>query len=162
MIFVTVGMSASPFDRLLKTVDELPVREKLVVQHGSSSVRPARAVCHDYLPYDELTEYVRQARVVITHAGVGSVALALMHEKRPVVVPRLRRFGEAVDDHQAPLAQTLHRRGVVRLVDDLDELPHVIEEPQSHNSVTISLGRSLASDLREYLRLLIAGTRQER
>jgi UDP-N-acetylglucosamine transferase subunit ALG13 len=162
MIFVTVGMSTSPFDRLLRAVGELPLEEELVVQHGPSLVRPARARCHDYLPHDELTELMRQARVVVTHAGVGSVALALLQGKRPVVVPRRRRFGEAVDDHQAQLAGTLHRQGVVRLVDDLDELRAVIEDPQGHESAAMQQGQSLASDLRDYLRLVVDETRPER
>jgi beta-1,4-N-acetylglucosaminyltransferase len=161
VIFVTVGMSRSPFDRLLRAVDELVVSEQLVVQHGHSSVRPVRAVCHDYLSYDELARYMGRARVVITHGGVGSVALALMHGKRPIVVPRLRRFGEAVDDHQAPLARTLHRQGVVQLVEDLTQLPRVIEEPQTGYGGAISHGHSLAIDLREYLRVLIARTRPD-
>jgi beta-1,4-N-acetylglucosaminyltransferase len=161
VIFVTVGMSRSPFDRLLHAIDGLSVREQLVVQHGHSRVRPVRAVCHDYLSYDELSKYVRRARVVITHAGVGSVALALMHDKRPIVVPRLRRFGEAVDDHQAHLARTLHRQGIVRLLDDLSKLRLVIDEPQTGASVAVSQGQSLAIDLGEYLRVLIARTRPD-
>jgi beta-1,4-N-acetylglucosaminyltransferase len=159
VIFVTVGMSKAPFDRLLRAVDELAVSEELVVQHGRSDVHPVRAVCHEYLPYDELAQHVRRARVVITHAGVGSVAVALMHEKRPIVVPRLRRFGEAVDDHQEPLARTLHRQGIVRLVNDLSELASVIEEPQRRAGTDISRGHSLATDLGDYLRVLVAGAR---
>jgi UDP-N-acetylglucosamine transferase subunit ALG13 len=108
MIFVTVGTNEARFDRLLHAFEWGPLDEELVVQHGPSPIRPRGATCVDYLPYDELGATVRRARVVVTHAGVGSIMTALANGKRPVVVPRLRRFGEAVDDHQMQLGLRLH------------------------------------------------------
>jgi UDP-N-acetylglucosamine transferase subunit ALG13 len=113
MIFVTVGTNEAPFDRLLEGVDALNLDEELVVQHGPSPIRPRRADCHEFLAFDQIVEYVRAARVVISHAGVGSVLVALANDKHPVVVPRLRQFGEAVDDHQLSFARRLHREGVL-------------------------------------------------
>ena len=71
MIFVTVGTNEARFDRLLAAVDELPDGTDLFVQHGPSSIRPAGATCADYLSFDEMVEKMRQARAVVTHAGVG-------------------------------------------------------------------------------------------
>jgi UDP-N-acetylglucosamine transferase subunit ALG13 len=101
--------------------------EPIVVQHGSSDVRADNAVNVGFLPFDELVDRVRAARLVVCHAGVGSVMVALANGKLPVVVPRLRRFREAVDDHQLFFARRLASAGLVTLVDDLDELSSVIE-----------------------------------
>ena len=117
MILVTVGTNEAPFDRLLEGVDALQLDEELVVQHGPSKVRPRGAECHDFLAFDEIVEHMRAARVVISHAGVGTVLVALANGKHPVVVPRLRQFGEAVDDHQLAFARRLHREGVLTCVE---------------------------------------------
>ena len=127
MILVTVGSSHFPFDRLLRAVDLLPRSEELVVQHGPSEVRPASARCMSFAPLDSLAELVRDARVVVTHAGVGSILLALSNGKKPVVVPRLRELGEAVDDHQLECARRFSRDDLVTLVEDPAQLAAVVE-----------------------------------
>ena len=65
---------------------------------------------------------MEQARVVVCHAGVGSIMLARRCGKRPIVVPRRLHLGEAVDDHQLPIARRLHANGVVTLLEDVDRL----------------------------------------
>jgi UDP-N-acetylglucosamine transferase subunit ALG13 len=126
MIFVTVGTNETAFDRLVVALDRIPPGEKLVAQCGSSGHRPTRAVCFDFLPFEELAQLVRRARVVVTHAGAGSIMVALANGKRPIVVPRLRRFGEAVDDHQLHFARRLAESGLVTLVEDPESLPEAL------------------------------------
>ena len=71
MIFVTVGTSWTPFDRLLSALESQSTDEPLVVQHGASRIRPARATCIDFLPFERVVELVRLSRAVVMHAGVG-------------------------------------------------------------------------------------------
>ena len=151
MIFVSVGTHEAPFDRLLRAVGELRLDEELVVQFGPSAVRCERATTEfDYLPFEQMVELVRRARVVVTHAGVGSVMLALSNDKRPVVMARLRAFDEHVDDHQLELARRLADAGLVDLVGDAADLADAVargSEPPSTDSDAPWLGASL----REYL-----------
>lgn len=149
MIFVTIGTSET-FDRLIEAVERLPEHEELVLQVGGSSFRPARGTCLEYVPYEELRELMGQARVVVTHAGVGTILTALQLRKRPVVVPRLKRFGEAVDDHQVALARRLDEAGLVTLVEDLGLLRAAVAAPAELNGHTGASG-SLVSELRDYL-----------
>jgi UDP-N-acetylglucosamine transferase subunit ALG13 len=141
MILVVVGSTSIPFDRLLRGIDELAADEPVLVQRGPSSVVPKRCVCVEFMPFEEMVENVRTARVVITHCGVGIILVSLMNGKRPVVVPRLRRFGEAVDDHQLELGQRLAQDGLVTLVDDASLLSEAIA---AHDGSTG--GRLLGSD----------------
>ena len=150
MIFVTLGTQEFQFDRLLRALDGLPGDEELVVQGGRSTFRPARAVWHDYLSFGETVEHVRRARVVVCHAGVGSVMTALEEGRRPVVVPRLREHGEAVDDHQLPFARRLASTGAVLLVEDLDALPEALAGPEPRSAGRRG-GQRLALDLKAYL-----------
>jgi beta-1,4-N-acetylglucosaminyltransferase len=158
MIFVTVGTNEAPFDRLLRAVDHLPRNEPLVVQYGSSAVRPLDATCVDFLPFDELVNHVRAARAIITHAGVGSVMVALANGSRPIVLPRLRRFGEAVDDHQVPLARRLAGGGLVSLVEDVELLAEAVAGESNGTIPPVNGGSTLVDELRDYIRATINET----
>jgi len=150
MIFVTVGTNEAPFDRLLEGVDALQLDERLVVQHGPSSVRPRNAECHDFLAFDEIVDHMREARVVISHAGVGTVLVALANGKHPVVVPRLRQFGEAVDDHQLAFARRLHREGVLTCAERREAFEQAVIAGRPPVRPRKRQGK-LVDDLQEYL-----------
>jgi beta-1,4-N-acetylglucosaminyltransferase len=160
VIFVTVGTNEAPFDRLLEMLGRVERDEQLVIQCGASSIRPARAECVDFISFTELVEHVRAARLVVTHAGVGSVAVALANGKRPIVVPRLARFGEAVDDHQLAFARRFAASGQVRLVEDLEALPSALEQDGRAARVDEASG-ALAAELRAYIEAAI-GSRPQR
>ena len=150
MIFVSVGTHEAPFDRLLRAVDELRLDEQIVIQHGPSLIRSASAVESEFLSFDEVVDYIRQARAVVMHAGVGSVMISLANGKRPIVMPRMHRYGEHVDDHQLELARRLEANGLVTVVEDAAALAESLARP------TEPPGRMsgipwLGTDLREYL-----------
>jgi UDP-N-acetylglucosamine transferase subunit ALG13 len=130
VIFATVGTTHFPFDRLVEAVATLSTEEEVVVQRGPSTVAVPGASVVDFLSFDELVEHVRRSRVVISHAGVGSIMVALAHGKRPIVVPRLARFGEAVDDHQVQVATMLGEGGRVRALVDLLDLAQFVSSAE--------------------------------
>jgi UDP-N-acetylglucosamine transferase subunit ALG13 len=128
VIFVTLGTHEQPFDRALDLVSELPVDDEIVVQHGNT---PARGDLHnvewvEYLELGALTNSMRHAEVVVTHAGVGSTVTAVKAGKRPVMLPRLARFGEHVDDHQLQLAERFAENDVGLLCGPGDSLANAV------------------------------------
>jgi UDP-N-acetylglucosamine transferase subunit ALG13 len=162
LIFVTTGTNAGapPFDRLLRHLDGLAQRELLVVQHGASALRPEGAKCVDYVSFDRFEQLVRSARVVVTHAGVGSILVALRNDKHPYVVPRLARHGEHVDDHQLELAQRLDALGAVTLVEDPSALESaVFAEERRAAPAAVGPAGNLADDLAGYLEAVVANGR---
>lgn len=154
MILVTVGTNEARFDRMLLTLEATLPDEELLVQHGPSPIRPPGATCVDYLPYEELVYAIRRARVVVTHAGVGSIMTALANGKRPVVVPRLQRFGEAVDDHQVELGRRLHEAGLVTLVENPCDVGAALGATDGSASVIeLAPDRRLVAELRDFVRV---------
>ena len=148
MIFVSVGTNEARFDRLLRAVAELPLEEKLLIQHGHSvRVEHADAELVDFLSFEGMVEAIRAARVVVTHAGVGSVIVALANGKCPVVVPRRKAFAEAVDDHQLQLGRRFAESGLVTLVEDTAGLGGAIARDQ-RSAPIVPATSSLAADLR--------------
>ena len=151
MIFVTVGTNEARFDRLLQAVASLEVDEKVLVQHGHSTpVLAPRVRPVEFLPYERMVETIRAARVVVTHAGVGTVMTALANGKRPIVVPRRKAFGEAVDDHQLQLGRRFAAAGLVTLVESPDGLAAALSSRQEAVSI-VANGSSLAADLGRFL-----------
>jgi UDP-N-acetylglucosamine transferase subunit ALG13 len=125
-IVVTVGSSVIPFDRLIDACGRLAGAHEVVIQCGASHLRPEGATCVDFMSFDELAAHMSSADAVVTHAGVGSVMLALANRKRPVLVPRSPALGEAVDDHQEALGRRLDGAGLATFVDDVAELEHAL------------------------------------
>jgi UDP-N-acetylglucosamine--N-acetylmuramyl-(pentapeptide) pyrophosphoryl-undecaprenol N-acetylglucosamine transferase len=156
VIFVTVGTNEAPFDRLLLALDRLPRGEQLIVQTGASRMRPRGAVCIEQLPFEALADHVRRARVVVMHAGVGSVLVALTNGKRPVIVPRRAEFGEAVDDHQIAFARRFAAAGLATLVEDEETLPAaVVTVPELAFRNEFGPGLRLTAELGDYMRTTI-------
>jgi UDP-N-acetylglucosamine transferase subunit ALG13 len=152
MILVTVGTSETPFDRLLQAFDVVDrPDEELVVQHGPSSVRPRGASCVDFLPFDQLVDAIRRARLVVTHAGVGSIMTTLANGKRPIVVPRLRRFDEAVDDHQLALGRRLAESGLVVLVESAENVLARLDAASALSELETGPSRELVAELRLFI-----------
>lgn len=149
MIFVTVG-SADPFDRLVVAASALAQTHRVVVQRGNSGVCPVGVELHDFLAYQRVAEFMAEAEYVICHAGVGSILTALLQGRKPIVVPRVAGFGEAVDNHQLAFARRLASEGLVTLVENVTELSAVVRRAEGRIAPVLFENR-LAVELREYL-----------
>ena len=132
MIFAMVGTHEQQFDRLLRTLDELDIDEQRIVQYGYSKYEPANCEAYKFLSFDQVKEYMVNAGTIITHAGTGSVMLALSLGKLPIVAPRYRKYREHVDDHQLQMVTTLQQDGLIVPYLDGDSLSERIEEALNH------------------------------
>ena len=157
MLVVTVGTERFPFDRLLRAVDEAAERfrgEEVFVQTGHSTYRPAHCRWARVLPYAELTERLRAARIIISHAGVGSFVSCARAGKIPILVPRRRQFGEHVDDHQVAWAARMATLGHAVLADHPEDAVSLVCNDKGLRLITRSApstNSELASALRSYL-----------
>lgn len=125
MIFLTVG-TQFPFDRLVKTVDEaiglIPFHEEIFGQIGDSSYQPRNFEAVASLEKHQFDERIRQASGIISHAGVGSIMVAFDNVKPLLVMPRFRRYGEAVNDHQVDIARKFEQLGYLLAAYRVEEL----------------------------------------
>jgi UDP-N-acetylglucosamine transferase subunit ALG13 len=145
VIFVITGMDAFPFDRLIRAVDELQGRdrgEEFLVQIGCSAYQPRHVRHERFLSFGRVRELIRESSVVITHAGAGSTLVCIEQGKHPVMVPRLARFGEIVDDHQLPFCDKLAGSGLATVVRDMDELPAAIATARGRAAPADALARA--------------------
>jgi UDP-N-acetylglucosamine transferase subunit ALG13 len=94
MIFVTVGTQL-PFPRLINAMDDLAdlLEEKVIAQTGSYSEPTRNVEKFDTLEPAKFEQYFIAARVIVAHAGIGSILSAKRYEKPLVLFPRRVRFG---------------------------------------------------------------------
>ncbi len=131
MIFVTVGYSQYSFDRMVSTVDNVLLwlgvkRDDVFFQIGPANYVPRSGPCCTFLNFDNVLHYIKSSNLVITHAGVGSILLCLINNRNPIVFPRLRKFGEHVDDHQLQIASRLSESGLVYYPTGVEELKDTV------------------------------------
>jgi len=151
VIFATVGSHPTfAFERLLRGL-EAAALDDLVVQYGPGAppAGASRAVAWMSLP--EVLETMDRADHVISHAGVGTVLCATRAGHVPVVVPRLRRHGETVDDHQLDLGRALAETGRLVLVEDVGELGAALGQAPARGASTALDGTELISAVRAEL-----------
>lgn len=110
MIFAMVGMHSAGFDRLVEALDAYAGRHpeaEVVIQAGSSRYRPRHARAFAFKT--DLDAELAAAGLVVSHGSIGFLD-ALRRGKRLVVVPRLARFGEVIDDHQVRFSERFGMR----------------------------------------------------
>jgi beta-1,4-N-acetylglucosaminyltransferase len=128
MIFVTVGNQPQGFDRLIRKMDEIAgkIDEEVIMQVGSMKFTPINAKYFDFIDDRGITELFMTARITVTHAGSGTL-LDLIRLKRPfIVVPRLKKFNEHIDDQQIELGDVLSESYNVVSIYDIENLEKAI------------------------------------
>ncbi|HEX9118101.1 MAG TPA: PssE/Cps14G family polysaccharide biosynthesis glycosyltransferase [Anaerolineae bacterium] len=130
MIFVTVGTHTDGFQRLVEAMDRLApgLDEEVVIQLGATPVQPANARWFRFTTQDEVDDLCRRARLIVSHAGAGSIMAALRYGKPLIVMPRLKKYGEHLDNHQTELARVLADNGTILVAYEAAELPQRLAE----------------------------------
>ncbi len=131
MIYVTLGTMFLGFDRLVKAMDSIAASndEPVIMQTGMSKVLPKHCEHFDFRSHEEVMALQREARVIVAHAGIGAALDALRAERPLVVVPRLKRHGEHLNNHQVEIAEAIVRRGWGRMVMDMADLAEAVAHP---------------------------------
>ena len=150
MIFATVGTHHQPFPRFVAALAPVAARTRL--QFGHTPPPAGMAEASAFLPFPEILAAMDAAEAVVTHAGVGSLLCARDAGHVPIVVPRLRRLGEHVDDHQVELARALEPTGQVLVLWEDGDLPSLLERLPPRRARREGSARELAAAVRTTLR----------
>jgi len=132
LIFLCLGTQEFQFDRLLKKVDELVekkvIQDEVFAQIGFSAYKPSRFCCKKFLNFDEFETALENCTFVITHGGTGTIIKALRKGKRVIAVPRLKKYGEHVDDHQKEIISTFSEKNLIYGLDDINQLEGAVSQ----------------------------------
>lgn len=117
MIFVTVGTQPNGFLRCLNEVEQLidkyNITEEVVAQIGHTDFETTKFKTIRFTGENEFKEYIKNASVVITHAGSGAIFNSIKAGKKIIAMARLHDFNEMADNHQTEIVKKLSEGGYI-------------------------------------------------
>jgi UDP-N-acetylglucosamine transferase subunit ALG13 len=132
MIFLTVGTYPLPFDRLVEAVDAAVrnglIQEEIFAQIGWCRYRPQHMAYVEMLEKESFDSYLRESSAVVSHAGVGIITMALDNGKPLLAMPRLKKHGEVVNDHQVATARKFEELGHILVAYEVQEIPDKLQQ----------------------------------
>jgi UDP-N-acetylglucosamine transferase subunit ALG13 len=130
----------------------------VVVQRGTSDVETIAAKSFNFCDATEMEALIGESRVVVCH-GADTILDVLRAGKPVVVVPRRKRFGEHLNDHQVDFARTLADRGWIALHEDpATGLADAIERAARLATPSVPEDPRLAIAIRGLLRSWFSGS----
>lgn len=134
MIFATVGTQVHQFDRFVQIINEIE-KEDVVLQYGVSRVEIEKKNIKYYDFIDNIDSYIEECEIIITHGGVATIMNALKKKKKIVVIPRLKKCGEHVDNHQLELVSKLAKDNYIYSLAKDEKINEVIEKIRNEKIV---------------------------
>ncbi len=131
MILVTLGTQKQPFTRLLDYIEKLKIKDEIIVQAGHTKYESKKMKIFDFISYDEMNRLIDKSDLIITHGGTGSIVEPLKKGKKIIACPRLKKYGEHVDDHQQELVGVFVDEGYILSLNENDDLNDKIEESKN-------------------------------
>lgn len=125
MILITVGTQDKQFLRILKIVENAIkkgiVKEDVIAQIGYTKFKSDYIKTYEFLSGAELDSYIKEASLIITHGGIGSLTSALNKKKKIFAMPRLSTYKEHINDHQEQIVDKFNKLGYIKRIDDYDD-----------------------------------------
>lgn len=132
MILVLLGTQNNSFHRLLeeiqKNIDDKNIKEKVVVQAGYTKFESKDMTIYNQLPKEQLQELIKEADLIITHGGVGSIISSITNGKKVIAVPRLQKYKEHVNDHQLDIINSFNESGYIIGIHGVEELKEALKK----------------------------------
>jgi UDP-N-acetylglucosamine transferase subunit ALG13 len=147
VVFVTVGSAPQGFRRLLEAVDRLAgagtfAGDPVMMQTGhAAGFIPVHCEAHTFISREEFSRLVQQATLIICHGGATPLEI-IRAGKIPIVMPRQRKYGEIVNDHQVEFVQALAGEGRVIPAMEPEDLPEAIAKARLLNKTRCPLPSS--------------------
>lgn len=155
MIFVTVGTQLR-FPRLMDRISELAnsMDEKIIAQ--TLERREFEGIeSHFEMDEDHFETICSSARLMIGHAGIGTILSAQRFGRPLIVVPRRASLGEHRTDHQIATAKTLRSRSGVFVDWDGDNLPELISSTEKPMNRPSEKSHELVTTLKDFFSIEI-------
>lgn len=132
MILVTLGTQDKSFKRLLdaiqKQIDKGNIKDKVIVQAGSTEYNSDDMEIFDLIDRDKFAELIKECDLLITHGGVGSILTGLKNNKKIIAAPRLSEYKEHHNDHQLEIIEKFSDAGFILPLYDFDKLDDTLKE----------------------------------
>ena len=123
----------------------------MIIQVGHTDYEPENAEWFRFIDPEKINEIYNNADIIVAHAGAGTLLDAIYFEKDIVVVPRIKKYNEHIDDQQLELAKTLEKSGKALAVYDIKDLDHIIKKTAKMEKTIFNNDKDLTNYLKEFL-----------
>jgi len=156
MIFVTVGTDL-PFDRMMRVIDGWArhyARRDVFAQIGEGGWEPKYIEFTNFLQPPDIKRRFDEAELIISHAGMGTILMALLRGKPILVMPKRASLGEHRSEHQVATARCMHELYGVQVAYDESQLVFMLNHLADF-SPSIRIGPVASGPLVDSLRSFI-------
>ncbi len=136
-LFIILGTKKFPFKRLIQAIEKIVEngiyqKDEVLIQSGIVQDKSSLINITSSIPVDEFNRIIEYADIIITHAGVNSILSCMKLQKKFIVVPRLKQYGEHVDNHQTEIAKVIEKQFNVLVLNDIDKLLQCLVDVRDH------------------------------
>lgn len=148
-----------PFDRMIRMMDIWASQhpsEDIFAQIGAGDYKPQQMRWQRIIAPDEYKKVVEGCRLMVAHAGTGSVFTASEYKKPIVLIPRRAAQKEHTTDHQLDTAKWLEDKPGIFVAWTEADLPVQIERASKsanmHQSqIPVSAPQPFLDRIRDFL-----------
>ncbi len=156
MILVLLGTQDKPFERILKAVAKEKkkgyIKDRIIAQVGCTKFSCDNMEMFDFTSKEEIEKLIDKARIIITHAGVGTIIECLNKNKKVIVVPRLKKYGEHTNNHQMQITKEFALKNYVLPLYDVKNLSKTLDDIKTFKPVQYeSNTERFKSKVKEYI-----------
>ena len=143
--FITIGTHPQQFNRLLQKIDELitvkKISSEVVCQSGYSTYKTKNFEVTPFFGLEEFEKKIKEADLIITHAGEGNIGLCKNLNKKMIVMPRRKEFEEHANNHQLELATIVEGKKIGLVVWKINELEEKLKLIENFIPAKIEKGK---------------------
>jgi UDP-N-acetylglucosamine transferase subunit ALG13 len=157
-IFVVVG-TQEPFSRMIKAIDLWAIKNNysdIFAQISKDQYIPKGFESTSFISPELFDQKFKEAQLIVSHAGMGTIISALLHSKPIIVMPRLARYHEHRNNHQVATAKSFSKLNIVKDVYSDDELYDALDKA-SEMKPAPQIGPFASATLLEFLKTEISG-----
>lgn len=107
--------------------------EEFVIQYGHSTYIPKNCKTYMFMDRPQFEDCINKCRLLISHGGVGTIMAGLRKHKPVIVIPRLHKYGEHVDDHQIEAARALKHNKCLLICMNIQYLKFMVDNIASYD-----------------------------
>jgi len=157
MILCLVGTNPYDFTRLVKAVDQLAskIDMPVKVQLGNTKYKPQYAEYFTFKAKSEVEQLLKEADLVISQGGYGSMTDAILLRKKIIAIPRQPKFSES-QDNQEELVRYYESKGYIRACYEIEDLEKIVfqvleEDIENFNEYEMETNIKVSKLIKDYI-----------
>lgn len=132
---VVIGNLKKDFSRLINLIHQniQLIPKPILIQYGHTDIKKLKLDYKEiffekFIDNEEILLMIKNVEVVIAHCGAGIILETLSNKKRAYVIPREKKNGEHMDDHQIELYNYLLKKNLILKFSDLKNKNNQIDK----------------------------------